>query len=474
MHQFISFICVGLFFNSLLHAEEQKPIELILEGQAIESPVLKYKLLPAESELHDGNAVPILLRLPWEQNPWMMNVSPTLEEWSRRPLVAPEWDSFGTGAIFPERFYGEIKRAAYRREAHWEYPIQETQSPYGILLPDAQGLRVFLKYGLTARIRYHLSKGELDQAREGILIGHANARHLAQTPFYVLQLVSASIHHSMLDQTTELISQPNSPNLYWALSGLPESLLEMERSARLAGHLFEMTFPAVNDFDRPRTQEEWRKMADQLVEYLVESGELEIPKTGGEFALEVGIRSVVIKLARPDLTKRLGIPAEKVAAMSDEEVGLRWYTHLRMSLDQKAAAIHSLPPREAWPELRRLQDDVQDFSTMTGMKQWEQISPCSVYVTAWSLKRKIQSLRVIEAVRHHMATHDGQLPARLDDMQGVSIPLDPLTELPFEWQVDGQTATLKSPALPADIMEMMGSQSPASMIEYRVRVRSKK
>ena len=66
--------------------------------------------------------------------------------------------------------------------------------------------------------------GELDTAREGILVGLANGRHLAQTPFYINQLVALSIHQVMLDRTAELISQPDSPNLYWALSTLPDSL----------------------------------------------------------------------------------------------------------------------------------------------------------------------------------------------------------------------------------------------------------
>lgn len=212
-------------------------------------------------------------------------------------------------------------------------------------------------------------------------------------------------------------------------------------------------------------------MSRQLVEFLVDGQELEMPKLGGELALELAIRSMVTKQARPDLTKRMGIPAEKVAAMSDEEAGLRWYTHVRMSLEQKAAAIHSLPPREAWPEFRRLKAEAEAINAMTGMKQWTHISPSSVYISAWSLQRKIQSLRIIEAVRHHMAMHDGQLPARLEDIEGLAIPLDPLTDLPFEWKVEGQTATLKAPPLLADIGENTNWTGPASLCEYRLRVR---
>src|SRR5262249_589805 len=162
-----------------------------------------------------GNAVPILLRLPWEQTPWMNTVYPTLQDWESRPLTAPEWE--GSGGVLPEHFYLEMKRAAFRRDAAWEYPIGETQTLYLILLPDIQGMRVFLGQGLSARIRYHLSRGEFEQARNGILVGLANGRHLAQTPFYINQLVALSIHRIMLDRCAELIAQPNSPNLYWAL-----------------------------------------------------------------------------------------------------------------------------------------------------------------------------------------------------------------------------------------------------------------
>lgn len=465
---FAMMLSCALFPSLAITAEPvPPPIELVLEGRAIEAPALKYRMYPTEIELREGDAVPILLRLPWEQNGWMTKVAPTLHEWETRPLNAPEWATFEGGSVFPDRFYQEIKRAAFRSEAHWEYPIHETQSPHMILLPDVQGLRTFLRYGLAARIRYHLSRGELDLAREGILVGFANARHIAQTPFYINQLAAISIHRCMLDQTGELISQPASPNLYWALSTLPESLVEMEQAARLEGHTFEMTFPAVRDFDRPRSREEWKTMGRQLVEYLVESGQMEMPKVGGELGLELSIRSVVIKRARPDLTERMGIPAEKVAAMSDEEAGLRWYTHLRMSLDQKAAAIYSLPPREAWPEYRRLKAEALSFHQLTGMKHWAHISPSSVYMSAWSLKRKIASLRIIEAVRHYMVSHENRLPTTLDEIQDVSIPRDPLTDTPFEWQVDGQTATLKAPSFPKEMTEWLPESAP----EYRIRVR---
>jgi hypothetical protein len=413
-------------------------------------------------ELKPGNAVPILLRLPWEQTAWMNKVYPTLQEWDSRPLSAPEWES--SEGVLPETFYQEMKRAAFRREATWEYPIGETQSPYWILLPDVQGLRGFLDRGLSARIRYHLSRGELDKAREGILVGLANGRHLAQTPFFVNQLVARRIERTMLERTGELISQPQSPNLYWALSTLPDSLLELDRAASLEGSAFAMTFPAVNDLDRPRTAQEWTKMANQLVEFL--EGVEKTPKTFQAWSNS----SRVVQQARAELPQLLKISEEKMAAMSDEEAGIRWYTYLRLARDQHATAVLSLPPREAWPQLKKLHEEIKSLQRKTGEKEIDSLSPTSVYVSVWSLKRQIQSLRIIEAVRHHLATHDSRLPETLDEIEDIPIPLDALTDQPFQWKVDGKIATLKGSPLPADMIEPGSATAIANILEYRLRV----
>src|SRR5262245_17528629 len=93
-------LAVALLASSTLYAQDPKPVELTIEPRAIESPVLKYRLLPVETELKPGNAAPILLRLPWEQQHWMTQVYPKLDEWAERPLSAPEWAT--SGGVLPE------------------------------------------------------------------------------------------------------------------------------------------------------------------------------------------------------------------------------------------------------------------------------------------------------------------------------------------------------------------------------------
>jgi len=469
----------GVLVACSLQADEPQPIELTIHARAIETPVLKYRLLPAESEIKPGNPVPILLRLPWEQIHWMNKVAPTLHEWNDKPLSAPDWQNFG--GVFPDMFYREMKRAAYRRDVAWEYPLTE-QPVYMILLPDVQGLRLFLGYGLSAKIRYHLIRGEINEAREGILVGLANSRHIAQTPFFVNQLVAVAIQRIMFDRMAELVAQPDSPNLYWALSTLPDSLIELDRAASMEGNAFALMLPAASDLDRKRDAAEWRTMADQLVELLEQLQEL--PKVDELAAdaswLEKFLHRLTgsnklrgtsfVKFARAELPQMMQITEERVAAMSDEEAAVRWYVHMRINRDQRAGAVLCLPPREAWPRLKELQAESQALHEKTGSKPISFHSPILLYLTTWSLNRKVQSLRIVEAVRHHLATHNGKLPKTLSEIEGVSIPLDPLTDQPFVWNVDGHTATLQAPPLPADIAKPGSTEARAYFLEYRLTV----
>ena len=45
--------------------------------------------------------------------------------------------------------------------------------------------------------------------------------------------------------------------------------------------------------------------------------------------------------------------------------------------------------------------------------------------------RQLAALRCIEALRLYAAAHDGKLPATLDDIKEVPIPLNPMTGKPF-------------------------------------------
>jgi hypothetical protein len=80
------------------------------------------------------------------------------------------------------------------------------------------------------------------------------------------------------------------------------------------------------------------------------------------------------------------------------------------------------------------------------------------------LDRKVAALRVIEAIRLHAAHHDGKLPAALDDITLVPIPIDPLSGKPFEYTVDDGAFTLEAKLLEGMVRRDAG-------LRYEVQVR---
>ena len=60
-------------------------------------------------------------------------------------------------------------------------------------------------------------------------------------------------------------------------------------------------------------------------------------------------------------------------------------------------------------------------------------------------ERDIAALRVIEALRMYAAEHAGGLPAKLDEIHEVPVPLNPATGKPFVYHLDGAVAVLELP-----------------------------
>lgn len=443
---------------SSLLAQEPKPIDLTLYPRAIETPALKYRLYPTEAERKPGNAATILLRLPWEQTSYITgDAFRTIREWESRPLTDPRWQEFPHA--FPRNFYYEIRRAAFRRDALWEYPIGEVPA-IAILLPDVGGLREFVGYGVAGTARYHLSRHELDKARESIVVGLSNANHLAQTPFFVNQLVAAAVCRLMFACTDELIAQPESPNLYWALTALPDSLLELKRAASFEATIFEMTFHSDRDFDRPIDADEWKTMSAQLVELL------QFESNSPNEVIDGGDVMRMTKIARDELPELDRISADKVAAMSDAEVFVRWYTRVRANYEQKVAVVLSLAPHDALPRLPELQAEMESLHRRANS---DVIDATQVYMVTWNLNRKVAALRVVEAIRDYLATHAGRLPSSLADIQAVPAPVDPISGQPFVWSVTDQVGTLRGPDLANDA-DLGESATQATFLEYHLRV----
>ncbi len=430
--------------------------ELAVDARAVERPLMKYRLLPAEYELQKGNAAPILLRLCWEQIPYFSKVVPTFSDYLDVPLgdarLRSEQDIFA--------FYRTLKRVAYRRTADWEYPIGEEPAAT-ILLPDVQGARFVVGNGLAVWIRQRLARGQLAEAREGILVGLAVSRHYARTPFVITQLVCAHIDSLMLSRVEELVSQPDCPNLYWALTALPRPLVDVRPSIELEQRFLEMTVPGLDDLDQLKTPGQWTTRAKGVLKYFLEVG------SAGPVSSEA-IKPIVTRLekhARTDLAGWFAGGPAQIAQMSGSEAVVRWLVHVNQEHSQEASALMSLEPPAAIPRLAVLEKRIAQFHSELGLPNHYGVSNTpGFFLSTHRLERQIDALRVVEGIRDYAARHDRQLPASLDAITDTPIPLDSLTGKPFHYEVRAGEATLSAEGFPVQGRVI-------AEIRYRIKIR---
>lgn len=433
-------------------AGAEMPVELELSPRAIEQPLMKYRLLPAESELREGNAAPILLRLRWEQDHFFTEVAPTLDKLLEIPLDGEEIQT--TGDVFPSYFRTALKRAAYRRDANWEYPIGE-EPLADILLPDIQGAKV-VERGLSVWIRHQVSQGDLNGARDGVLVGFAVSRHYARTPFMITQFVSASLHRMMLDRLEELVAQPNSPNLYWALSDLPRPLMDVRHATAMDVRFLEMTFTQLAQIDDIHDEGEWHRLNESLLPYFARDGKIDGAK--------------VLARAQAELPAMLERGTRQVDDMSDDEVTVRWLHATHKQCMQQLAALFALEPPAAIPQIAVVDARLRALRDELGMQvHYMGEGPLNAYLSINRLQRRIDVLRAIEAIRHFAATHEGRLPERLEDIADAPVPGDPLTGRPFEYSGKDDSAILFAPRIQLSDDAPTGTGSEA--IRYALTIR---
>jgi hypothetical protein len=439
-------------------ASRGEPVrELVVSARAVEQPLMKYRLLPAEYELKRGNAASILLRLPWEQAAYFSTVVPTFRDYLDLPLT----DSKLRDPHDVFAFYHVLKRAAYRQTADWEYPLGEEPAAT-ILLPDVQGSRQIVGDGLSVWIRQRIARGHLEEAREGILVGLAVSRHYSRTPFVITQLVCAHLDSMMLSRLEELLAQPDCPNFYWALTALPKPLVDLRPSIELDQRFLEMSVPGLDSLDHLKTDDQWSGQLHAVIKLLTEIGS----QSPGASEVQVGH---LAKLARAELAGLIEGGAARVAKMSDSEAALRWLVQTENEQSQKTAALMSLAPPAAIPRLARWQDAIAESRTQSGLSPLFVLErPLGAYLAAHKLQRRIDALRVVEAVRDYAAHHNGELPTSLESIADVPMPDDPFTGRPFHYQTSEGRATLSADGVREG--ERKGERSVGE-IHYQIQIR---
>jgi hypothetical protein len=416
---------------------------------------LRYRLFPLASERKDGNAVPIYLRLIHEQNDESRRYwTETPKKWNDLPVDQLPKNEVREFLDRMGRFYQQFDYGARRRTADWGYTLEQP-NPVNLLLPDVAVMRGYVPM-LALRARVLTAEGDYDAAARAFATGLGFSRHVGEAPLLISGLVGISCSTMLLDRLPEWVEKPGSPNLYWSLTALPHPLIDLRPGMELEQRVLEMEFPDFRDLDRPRSAAEW----DATLKRFREKVKYMVPLVKGDEAIEVtdpnepASKSPELAAARKYLAGRTKVNA---ASAPDAQVLLLYiYGSLCEHRDTLFRATY-LPYAQARPLVAAAAGRLKAAPATEPVRVSRMFLPAvpNVGMAQNRLERRIALLRVVEALRLHAAANGGKLPATLSDVKEVPVPTDSGTGQPFEYRLDGDTATVSS-RIPGEPLEKTG------------------
>ncbi|HUT95693.1 MAG TPA: hypothetical protein VMY37_39930 [Thermoguttaceae bacterium] len=439
----------GLADDSAPPAKEKPSVDVVeLTVHPAKPPraALAHRLLPSSLDKTYGNAAPmyckaILMARP-EPEVWLK-----AEQWlATPPGNLPEDEVRRTVGSFDPAFE-QLLIGSRRTYCDWGLPIWETDNPYLILLPELQESRNLARI-VALRTQLAIAEGDLDKAVGSLQVGFTLARHVGEQPILVGGLVGTAIAHRMADQVERLVQLPDAPNLYWSLTDLPNPLVDLRGALEMESVAFSLLFPEFTvEKVQGYTPGQWDAVFDEKeiatkIALMLSLG----PEEDTEKVLMLRERfDRAYPVAKRGLAA-LGHPKEKLDRMPASQVVVL-YASLRFEeLRDGLFKWLNLPYWQAREGVEAadeaIRDSIQQDSVSVaalafpGIIQW--------WVASARLDRRVAALRSVEAIRFYAAVHGGKLPASLDDVTEVPLPVNPFTGKPFEYRLEGKTAVLEA------------------------------
>jgi hypothetical protein len=436
-------------------------IKLTVAPRAAPKPALKIQLLPELHEMTPGNPILNYLKCFMEQNPFYHNKQSVeareayqtmpLKELATKNLLqyggkSLEWADEGARMDTPD----------------WQILLKFKKEGMMLLLPEVQQLRS-LAAALKVRLRAEIAAGQFDDAIRTIKTMLALGRHLGEHPTAIGNLVGLAVITITEGPIDEMIEQPGSPNLFWALTYLPDPILSIRKGLHGERMMFTNELSPLDD-RAPMSEEQLRKMVEKINLMIAMAGEggggltMEAKAWLGKALLdEERISAARKRLVESGVNEEQArkFPALQVILLDEKRAfdvrrddELKWLT---LPTWQAEAGLASLPPfqKEGHPLFGKL------------MMTWS----LRARRTQGRVEQRFALLRIVEAIRLHAASHDGKPPAKLADVV-VPLPVDPFTGKPFIYKVDGQTAMIQGSAPRGE------EKNPSFNVRYELTLRN--
>jgi len=428
-------------------SDQTRVVKMTIHPAAEPTPALKYALLPALLDQQPGNAAPMYKTLidQWEKDPDHSKLSRQVADWRGVPVDQLPLDEVRQVlAAYPLE---QLHSAARLEQCDWRLPIRT--EGIQLQLPPLSALRGFAR-ALALDARLQLAAGDYDKCLDSLQTGFALARHTGATPTLINALVEIAIGDLLLDVVAEWMGTEGSPNLYWALAFLPRPFADLSRPLEWERSLVYIHVPSLREAaDTALTPDKREKVEQKLTEELAEMMRLATGEDGA--AAPLLTTAIALKYytpAKPYLIAK-GYTPEQTEAMGVVQATALYLIGDYAYWSGRQQKWFALPYWQAHRGIQRTQAAFEE-DRRTG-----KVGPLPLmllpslgkaYFIAVRLDRKVAALRCIEAVRMHAATANGQWPAALEGLPAPA-PINPVTGLPFGFDVDGNRAVLTSDAM---------------------------
>jgi hypothetical protein len=409
-------------------------IQLHLQPAPAPKPALRYRLLPELMEMKPGNPIQTYLKCFMGQHKFFFDEKTFYrrEKLLAMPLEAlPALDLLNHG-----RFALSQADSAARLDAlDWQIlPKLKTDGDF-LLLPDLAELRT-LANPLKVRFRAEVALGRFDDALRTAKTMFAMSRHLGEHPTFIASMLGITVANTAIGPLEEMLERPGCPNLFWALTNLPNPLVSLEKCMEGQRVCNQVEFRNLDD-NAAMSADQLKRFVAHIEEWLGDSTKRSV--WSWLDARAKNERNV------SDARQRLmesGLPADLL---------LRFPANQVILLDEKrefdicfddAINLLNLP---AWQiEASLAQPKPARKSALV-----DRLIPNLYFVRRAQalLDQRIALLRHVEALRLFAAGHGDSFPAKLSDVS-VPLPDDPFTGKPFRYELMGTTAHLRgSPPL---------------------------
>jgi hypothetical protein len=329
-------------------------------------------------------------------------------------------------------------RAARLDNPDWQILLKLKEDGVSTLLPDVQGMRNLAR-ALQGRFRTEIASGRIDDAIRTAKTMFAMSRHMGEHPTMIGDLVGIAMAVFAIEPLQEMLEHPDCPNLYWALTNLPDPFITIRKGMDGERLMMETIF---RDLDRqaPMTAERIKQAIDELekVDKLINIG----PPRKKIGTLRAYLAECIKNPERMEgLRNRLiasGLAETRLKTFPpDQLILLDEALECLVQFDDLAKQM-VLP---AW-QFEELAETSRKAAQRSGFF-------ADLFVGAPELLRRAQArleqrlglLRHVEALRMYAAKH-GTFPSKLSDCP-VPLPYDPFTGKPFTYSSTGKMAHLR-------------------------------